>query len=142
MICIVSSCTFYCVFFFKQKTAYEMRISDWSSDVCSSDLIPLGIAKAVRDGSRFDILSSGVIIVGYAIPSFLFAVLLIIVFASGPSLSWFPLRGLFSPGVAQLPSYAQVGDSFRSEERRVGNECVSTGRSRCLPDHSIKKTII
>jgi microcin C transport system permease protein len=58
--------------------------------------IPLGIRKAVHDGSRFDIWTSGVIIVGYAIPSFLFALLLIVIFAGGSYVQWFPLRGLVS----------------------------------------------
>jgi microcin C transport system permease protein len=60
--------------------------------------IPLGIAKAQRDGSRFDGLSSAVIVVGYAIPAFLFAVALLILFAGGSYWSWFPLRGLSSAG--------------------------------------------
>jgi microcin C transport system permease protein len=58
--------------------------------------IPLGIRKAVRDGSRFDVWTSGAIIVGYAIPSFLFAILLIVLFAGGSYFEWFPLRGLVS----------------------------------------------
>ena len=58
--------------------------------------IPLGIRKAVRDGSRFDIWTSAVILVGYAIPSFLFAILLIVLFAGGSYFQWFPLRGLVS----------------------------------------------
>ena len=58
--------------------------------------IPLGIRKAVKDGTAFDIWTSAVIIAGYAIPSFLFAVLLIVVFAGGRYLEWFPLRGLTS----------------------------------------------
>jgi len=58
--------------------------------------IPLGIRKAVRDGSRFDVWTSAVVIVGYAIPGFLFAVLLIVLFAGGGYFSWFPLRGLTS----------------------------------------------
>ena len=58
--------------------------------------IPLGIRKAVRDGSKFDLYSSSVIIIGYAIPSFLFAVLLVTLFAGGSFFSWFPLRGLTS----------------------------------------------
>src|SRR3546814_648139 len=95
-----------------EKMDVSISIGLWTTLITYLVCIPLGIAKAVRDGSRFDILSSGVIIVGYAIPSFLFAVLLIIVFASGTYLDWFPLRGLFSPGVEQLPWYAQVGDYF------------------------------
>lgn len=58
--------------------------------------IPLGIRKAVRDGSQFDLYSSTIIIIGYAIPSFLFAVLLVTLFAGGSFFSWFPLRGLTS----------------------------------------------
>ena len=58
--------------------------------------IPLGIAKAVRDGSRFDVWTSGAVIVGNAIPGFLFAILLIVLFAGGRYFDWFPLRGLVS----------------------------------------------
>lgn len=58
--------------------------------------IPLGIRKAVRDGSAFDVWTSAVVIVGYAIPGFLFAILLIVMFAGGSYLDWFPLRGLVS----------------------------------------------
>ncbi|MDR9454207.1 MAG: microcin C ABC transporter permease YejB [Spiribacter sp.] len=64
--------------------------------------IPLGIRKAVRDGSAFDVWSSAVVIVGYAIPGFLFAILLIVVFAGGSYLDWFPLRGLVSEGWASM----------------------------------------
>ena len=63
--------------------------------------IPLGIAKAVRDGSTFDVWTSGVVIVGYAIPGFLFAILLIVLFAGGSFLEWFPLRGLVSRQLAR-----------------------------------------
>src|SRR6266849_5814292 len=56
--------------------------------------IPLGVAKAVRDGSTFDVWTSGAVIVGYAIPGFLFAIMLIVLFAGGSFLAWFPLRGL------------------------------------------------
>jgi microcin C transport system permease protein len=74
--------------------------------------IPLGIAKAVRDGSRFDIWSSAVVILGYAIPSFLFAVLLIVLFAGGSFLAWFPLRGLVSDNWAQLSWPDRILDYF------------------------------
>src|SRR3546814_1577016 len=66
-----------------EKMDVSISIGLWTTLITYLVCIPLGIAKAVRDGSRFDILSSGVIIVGYAIPSFLFAVLLLIVFAIG-----------------------------------------------------------
>lgn len=72
--------------------------------------IPLGIAKAVRDGSRFDTATSALIIVGYAIPSFLFAILLIVLFAGGSYVQWFPLRGLVSDNHEQLGFFAQMLD--------------------------------
>jgi microcin C transport system permease protein len=64
--------------------------------------VPLGIAKAVREGSRFDVLSSSVIIVGYAIPNFLLAVLLVVLFAGGSFLDLFPFRGLASPNADEM----------------------------------------
>jgi microcin C transport system permease protein len=74
--------------------------------------IPLGIAKAVRDGSRFDIGTSAAIVVGYAIPSFLFAVLLIVLFAGGSFWQLFPLRGLVSDNFAQLSWWGKIVDYF------------------------------
>jgi microcin C transport system permease protein len=74
--------------------------------------IPLGIRKAVRDGSRFDIWTSWVIITGYAIPSFLFAILLIIIFSGGNYLHWFPLKGLTSDNWAELDIFHKVTDYF------------------------------
>ncbi len=72
--------------------------------------IPLGIRKAVDDGSRFDMWTSSVIIVGYAIPGFLFAILLIILFAGGSFWNIFPLRGLFSENWAQLHWWQKIFD--------------------------------
>jgi microcin C transport system permease protein len=72
--------------------------------------IPLGIRKAVQDGSPFDTWTSTVIIIGFAIPGFLFAILLIILFAGGSFLNLFPLRGLTSDGWAQFPWYWKVID--------------------------------
>jgi microcin C transport system permease protein len=74
--------------------------------------IPLGIRKAIDDGSRFDVWTSGVIIVGYAIPGFLFAILLIVLFAGGSFFDWFPLRGLISENWAQLPWWQKILDYF------------------------------
>src|SRR4029079_9751458 len=74
--------------------------------------IPLGIRKAITDGSRFDTWTSGVIIVAYAIPGFLFAILLIILFAGGSFFDWFPLRGLTSDNWASLPWYGKILDYF------------------------------
>ncbi|WP_299020171.1 microcin C ABC transporter permease YejB [uncultured Photobacterium sp.] len=84
----------------------------WSTLIIYFVSIPLGIAKAIKHGSRFDIWSSAVVIVGYAIPGFLFAILLIIFFASGNYFSWFPLRGLVSSDFDQLVWYQQIGDYF------------------------------
>jgi microcin C transport system permease protein len=70
----------------------------------------LGIRKAVRDGSRFDLWTSAVVLVGYAIPGFLFAILLVVLFAGGSFLQWFPLRGLLSPGMADAPFWERALD--------------------------------
>ena len=74
--------------------------------------IPLGIKKAVRDGSKFDIYSSSLIIVGYAIPGFLFAIFLIVVFAGGSYLDIFPLRGLISDNWEELNFLEKIIDYF------------------------------
>ena len=79
------------------KMPVSITLGLWTTLLAYLISIPLGIRKAVRDGSRFDVWSSAAIIVGNAIPSFLFAVLLIIVFAGGNYLNVFPLRGLVSP---------------------------------------------
>lgn len=79
-----------------EKLPVSISLGVWSTLLIYVISIPLGVAKAVRDGSRFDVLSSAAVIVGYAIPAFLFAILLIIVFAGGRYLDWFPLRGLVS----------------------------------------------
>ena len=80
----------------EQKLPVSISIGLWTTLITYLVSIPLGIRKAVRDGSRFDIWTSAIIILGYAIPSFLFAVLLIVLFAGGSYLSLFPLRGLVS----------------------------------------------
>lgn len=85
-----------------QKLPVSISLGLWTTLIAYLVSIPLGIRKAVRDGSRFDIWTSGVIIVGYAIPSFLFAVLLIVLFAGGNYLSIFPLRGLVSDNWASF----------------------------------------
>src|SRR3546814_19150344 len=110
-----------CFFFFKQKTAYEMRISDWSSDVCSSDLQVtllvqpqlLGFAEA-DDGARRYQVGMGVI-----------------------ATRWIVFTAVTRPQQGRQ-AFGQ-GRVDRSEERRVGKECVSTCRSRCSPYHDKKK---
>lgn len=93
-----------------EKLPVSISLGLWSTLLIYLISIPLGIAKAVRDGSKFDILSSAGIIVGYAIPSFMFAILLIIVFAGGRYLSWFPLRGIASDNAADLGWWARMLD--------------------------------
>jgi microcin C transport system permease protein len=80
------------------KLPVSISLGLWSTLLIYLISVPLGIAKAVRDGSRFDMATSSVLIIGYAIPSFLFGILLIVLFAGGSYLDWFPLRGLVSDG--------------------------------------------
>jgi microcin C transport system permease protein len=94
------------------KLPVSISLGLWTTLIVYALSIPLGIAKAVRDGSRFDVWTSSAIIVGYAIPSFLFAVLLIVLFAGGSYWNIFPLRGLVSDNWALLPWYAQIADYF------------------------------
>jgi microcin C transport system permease protein len=84
------------------KLPVSISLGLWTTLITYLVSIPLGIRKAVRDGSTFDIWTSGAVIIGYAIPGFLFAVLLIVLFAGGSYLSWFPLRGLVSDDWASL----------------------------------------
>ncbi|MFD2032067.1 microcin C ABC transporter permease YejB [Ancylobacter dichloromethanicus] len=95
-----------------EKMPVSISLGLWMTLITYTISIPLGIAKAVRDGSRFDVWTSAVIIVGYAIPSFLFAILLIILFAGGSFFSWFPLRGLTSENFDQLSLGAKILDYF------------------------------
>jgi microcin C transport system permease protein len=95
-----------------EKMPVSISLGLWLTLLSYGISIPLGIAKAVRDGSRFDVWTSGVIIVGYAIPGFLFAVLLIVLFAGGSYLDWFPLRGLHSDNAAELSWPAYILDYF------------------------------
>ncbi len=92
------------------KMPVSVSLGLWTTVIIYLVSIPLGIAKAVRDGSRFDVWTSAIIIVGYAVPSFLFAVLLVVLFAGGTLFDWFPLRGLISENWAQLTWPARIGD--------------------------------
>lgn len=96
----------------EQKLPVSISLGLWSTLLVYLISIPLGIRKAVRDGSAFDVWSSAVVIVGYAIPSFLFAILLIVIFAGGSYLSWFPLRGLVSDDWASFSWPHQIIDYF------------------------------
>jgi microcin C transport system permease protein len=95
-----------------EKLPVSISLGLWMTLLSYAISIPLGIRKAIKDGSRFDTWTSGVIIVGYAIPGFLFAVLLIILFAGGSFFDWFPLRGLTSENWSALPWYEKILDYF------------------------------
>ncbi|MBM3518987.1 MAG: microcin C ABC transporter permease YejB, partial [Alphaproteobacteria bacterium] len=94
------------------KMPVSISLGLWTTLLIYLISIPLGIAKAVRDGSRFDVWTSAAITVGYAIPGFLFAVLLIVLFAGGTYFQWFPLRGLVSDGWADLGLVERILDYF------------------------------
>ena len=96
----------------KEKLPVSISLGIWMTLLSYLISIPLGIRKAVRDGSRFDVYTSAIVITGYAIPGFLFAILLIVLFAGGSFLNIFPLRGLTSENFAQLPWYRQILDYF------------------------------
>ena len=95
-----------------QKLPVTLSLGFWATLITYLVSIPLGIRKAVRHGSRFDAWSSALIVVGYALPSFLFALLLIVLFAGGTSLSWFPVRGLVSDNFDELSLLGKVADYF------------------------------
>src|ERR687883_411036 len=96
----------------KEKLPVSMSLGIWMTLLTYLISIPLGIRKAVREGSRFDTWTSGVIVIGYAIPGFLFAILLIVLFAGGSFFNIFPLRGLTSDNWAQLSLWGKVIDYF------------------------------
>ena len=95
-----------------EKLPVSISLGIWLTLISYLISIPLGIRKAVQDGSRFDVYTSGVIIVGYAVPSFLFAILLIVFFAGGSFLDWFPLRGLTSDNWEELSWPMKIVDYF------------------------------
>ena len=96
----------------KEKMPVSISLGLWITLISYVISIPLGIRKAVTDGSRFDIWTSGIIIVAYAIPGFLVGVLLIVVFAGGSYFDWFPLRGLTSENFSELSLFGKIADYF------------------------------
>jgi microcin C transport system permease protein len=94
----------------KEKLPVSISLGLWTFLISYLVSVPLGIAKAVRDGSRFDLLTTLLVLVGYAIPGFVLGVFLIVVFAGGTFLDWFPLRGLTSDNWADLGWPARVTD--------------------------------
>jgi microcin C transport system permease protein len=93
-----------------EKMPVSITLGLWSTLIAYLVSIPLGIRKAVRDGSHFDTWTSGIIIAAYAIPGFLFAILLMVVFAGGSYYQWFPLRGLTSDNWASLSPWGKIVD--------------------------------
>ncbi len=143
-----------------EKMPVSISLGLWSTLIIYLVCIPLGIKKAVKDGQAFDVWSSAVVFVGYAIPSFLFAILLIIVFAGGRYFDLFPLRGLVSDNWADLSWWQQILDyawhmvlptlaivlsgfaglamltknSFLDE---INKQYVLTARSKGLPERTV-----
>src|SRR5262249_5292703 len=96
----------------KEKLPVSISLGLWMTFISYLISIPLGIRKAVKDGTPFDTWTSAAIIIGFAIPGFLFAILLIILFAGGSFFNWFPLRGLTSDGWSNFPWYWKIIDYF------------------------------
>ena len=95
-----------------EKMPVSISLGLWTTLLIYLISIPLGVAKAMRDGSSFDIWTSVVVIVGNAIPAFLFAILLVVLFAGGSYFNWFPLRGLTSPGWVDMTWPDRILDYF------------------------------
>jgi len=93
-----------------EKMPVSISLGLWTTLLVYLISIPLGIKKAIRDGSNFDVWSSAVVIIGNAIPSFLFAILLVVLFAGGTFFDWFPLRGLVSDGFDAMPWWQKITD--------------------------------
>ena len=94
----------------KEKLPVSITLGLWMTLLSYGISIPLGISKAVRDGSRFDVWTSSVVIVGYAIPGFLIAILLIVLFAGGSLWNIFPIKGLVSSNFASLSWPQKIAD--------------------------------
>ncbi len=94
----------------KEKLPVSITLGLWTFVLSYLISLPLGISKAVRAGSRFDVVTSIVVLIGYAIPSFVLGVVLLVLFGGGSFLSWFPLRGLTSPNWDQLSWGGKVVD--------------------------------
>ena len=142
------------------KLPVSISLGLWTTLLVYLISIPLGIRKALSDGSRFDVWTSAVVIVGYAIPAFLFAILLIVLFAGGSFLDLFPLRGLTSENHDELsvggrvldylwhitlPVVAMVVGGFASLTMltknsfldEIGKQYVLTARAKGLTDNRV-----
>lgn len=143
-----------------EKMPVSISLGLWSTLIIYLISIPLGIKKAVKDGQPFDIWTSAAVFVGYAIPSFMFAILLIILFAGGRYLDWFPLRGIVSDNWRDmtwwqagldyawhmvLPTIAMVISGFagltmltkNSFLDEIGKQYVLTARAKGLPEKQV-----
>ena len=96
----------------KEKLPVSISLGLWTTLIIYLISIPLGIKKAVKDGSEFDIYTSSLVIIGYAIPGFLFAIFLIVLFAGGSYFDFFPLRGLVSDNWSELSTLNKIKDYF------------------------------
>ena len=96
----------------KEKLPVSMSLGLWTFFFSYLISIPLGVAKAVREGSRFDVVTSFAVLLGYAIPGFVLGVLLIVLFAGGTFFDWFPLRGLSSDNWDELSTLGKLKDYF------------------------------
>ena len=95
-----------------EKLPVSISLGIWLTLLQYGISIPLGITKAVKDGSKFDVWTSTIVVIGYAIPGFLFAILLIVFFAGSEFLDWFPLRGLASDNWEELSLLGKIVDYF------------------------------
>ena len=95
-----------------EKLPVSLSLGLWSTFLIYVISIPLGIRKAVRHGSRFDVVTSAAVLVGYALPGFLLAIMLVVLFAGGSFLRIFPLSGITSEGAASWPFSARVLDGY------------------------------
>ena len=95
-----------------ERLPVSISLGLWSLLLIYTISIPLGISKAVRDGSRFDGWTSGIVFTAYAIPGFLFAIVLVVIFAGGSYFSWFPMRDLVSGNFDDLSLLGKIGDYF------------------------------
>jgi microcin C transport system permease protein len=96
----------------KEKLPVSISLGLWTFLISYAISVPLGVAKAVREGSRFDIATTFLVLLGYSIPGFVLGVLLIVLFAGGTIFDWFPLRGLTSDNFAELSTWGKVKDYF------------------------------
>jgi microcin C transport system permease protein len=96
----------------KEKLPVSITLGLWTFLIAYSISIPLGVAKAVREGSTFDIATTFVVLLGFSIPGFVLGILLIVMFAGGTFFDWFPLRGLTSDNFAELSAWGKVKDYF------------------------------